>query len=162
MFFLTSCCFVDVAFPVTEFMFVHSDGGKRGASWAHPLWSHHVWDHHRRSRCKDTQDTTSRGHHGGEPHAVFTLFQDLHIFNFTAAQFDSICTNSFFKFLYVNLCYFYYLKKMWNLSLHRMCHVTSSLSYTGSNKAAHHLECSLTWTIQLWPCGYIWWQWNML
>lgn len=55
-----------------EFMFVYSDGGKRGASWAHPLWSYHVWDHHRCSHCKDTQDTTCGGHLGGEPHAEFT------------------------------------------------------------------------------------------
>lgn len=49
-----------------EFMFVHSYGGQGWPSKPHPLRPHRIWDNHCRSCCQDSQNTASRGHHGGK------------------------------------------------------------------------------------------------
>lgn len=54
-----------------EFMFVHSNGGQGWPSKPHPLRPHRIWDNHCRSCCQDSQNTTSRRHHGGEAVRVY-------------------------------------------------------------------------------------------
>lgn len=65
--FFLQLCFTSCSclFFSTEFMFIHSNGGQGWASIPHPLWPHRIWDNHCRSCCQDSQNTASRGRHGG-------------------------------------------------------------------------------------------------
>lgn len=53
-----------------EFMFVHSNGGQGWPSMPHPLRPHRIWDNHCRSCCQDSQNSASRGHHGGKATSI--------------------------------------------------------------------------------------------
>lgn len=69
--YLTFSSFISVSLSVLlcfsiEFMFVHSNGGQGWPSKPHPLRPHRIWDDHCRSCCQDSQNTASRGHHGGK------------------------------------------------------------------------------------------------
>lgn len=65
--FFLQLCFTSCSclFFSTEFMFIHSNGGQGWPSIPHPLWPHRIWDNHCRSCCQDSQNTASRGRHGG-------------------------------------------------------------------------------------------------
>lgn len=74
-----------------EFMFVHSNGGQGRASKPHPLRPHRIWDNHCRSCCQDSQNTASRGYHGGKAvflHPVQSPIEEIWTFHCIAVMFD--------------------------------------------------------------------------